>query len=100
GAREMARAKGREPEAELWRSIEENEHLADLLVSEAGKEWLDDEAVRLSVENFLALEREDQDSREWVRATTEQALDQIQSDDRREIVAGCHTLSQLDSTLR
>ena len=88
------------PSFELWTGLQGNEHLAALLLSAPGKKWLKDGSARLTVENFLALEREVEDPSAWVDDMTERALGQIESKDSDEIVAGCHWLSQFVSPLR
>lgn len=102
-SRRLAEASPRDLYFETLRRIEPHGDLTSLLASEPAKEWLESASNRRNVEYFLAIERNLQKSgefQEWTRKMTERALAQIQSEDREEIVAGCHLLAVYDSPLR
>lgn len=97
-AAELGKLKDGDPRFDVLVRIQASENLPVLLTSGPAKDWLKgEEAVR--VEQFLAANRQDEEQ-DWTRMVTTRALNQIRSSDREAIVAGCQTLSYIDSPLR
>lgn len=98
-AAELSRLREGDLSSEMLVKIQMSEYLPVLLATDPAKQWLEgEEASR--VEQFLSTKREAQEARDWMRRVTERALEQIRSNDRETIVAGCQTLSHVDGPLR
>ena len=84
--------------ADVLKRIAADIALAKVLASQPAREWLEKPGRRSLVKSFLEAPQLEQEK--WDRTMTEQALEQIRSSDREQIVAGCLWLAQSKSPLR
>jgi hypothetical protein len=84
--------------ADVLKRIATNVALAKVLVSQPAREWLENPGRRSLVKSFLEAPQLEQEK--WDQTLTDQALEQIRSGDREQIVAGCLWLAQSKSPLR
>lgn len=97
-AAELAKTRDGDPRFDVLLRIQASEYLPILLTSGPAKEWLKGEEA-LRVERFLSTQRDAEDQ-DYIRTLTERAVEQLRSTDRETIVAGCQTLSHVESPLR